>query len=110
MQACRDLNEVAHDLLPECKLISNDLVKLTAVSLFLRVISSFSAAVKLFEAGIYQDAGTVLRSEVESAIFLKAVAINGRTAMSQVYGNSIIATSNVSGTDPKILGTPPPKP
>jgi hypothetical protein len=39
-------------------------------------------------------------------IFLKAVAINGRSAMSKVYGNDITATSNQSGTDPKILGKP----
>jgi hypothetical protein len=39
-------------------------------------------------------------------IFLKAVAINGRTAMSNVYGQPINATSNAGGTDPKILGDP----
>ena len=39
-------------------------------------------------------------------LFLKAIAINGRTAMSQVYGNNIAATSNQGGTDPKVLGKP----
>ena len=39
-------------------------------------------------------------------IFLKAVAINGRSAVSKVYGNDISATANQSGTDPKILGKP----
>jgi hypothetical protein len=39
-------------------------------------------------------------------IFLKAVAINGRTAMSNVYGNPINATRNAGGTDSKILGDP----
>lgn len=43
-------------------------------------------------------------------IFLKALAINGRSAMSKVYGNDISATANQSGTDSKILGTPPDAP
>lgn len=35
-------------------------------------------------------------------IWIKAFALNLRTAMSKVYGNDISATSNVAGTSPKI--------
>jgi hypothetical protein len=39
-------------------------------------------------------------------IWLKAFAINLRTAMSKAYGNDISATSNVAGTSPKLSESP----
>jgi len=66
------LNEIAHEILANIKVNSVLIQEMTCASLFLRVLSSFSAAFKLLELGLSKDAGTIIRSEVESAIFLKA--------------------------------------
>jgi len=66
------LNEVAHENLKQMKVHQGNIQEVTCASLYLRVLGSFSAAVRLLELGLSQDAGTVLRSQVESTIFLTA--------------------------------------
>lgn len=51
---------------------TSEIQQITCFALYLRVVSSFSAAVKLLEYGLAKDAGTIIRSQIESVFFLKA--------------------------------------
>lgn len=48
---------------------------LAVISLFLRALSAFSSTVILLEKGLLEDAGTVIRSAIESTIYLKAAVV-----------------------------------
>jgi hypothetical protein len=73
-QFAEDLNALGHEILAGHEAPLNDRQRFTITMLFIRVHQSFQAAVVLAERGMIGDARTVLRSAVESAIALWAVA------------------------------------
>lgn len=73
-ESLAELNEVANELLGHLKIDGADARHVTCASLYLRILGAFSSAYKLLELGLSQDAGTILRSQVESVIMLKACA------------------------------------
>jgi hypothetical protein len=71
-ECVEELNEIANLGLKEFHVSQNNIQQLTCISLYLRALGSFSAAIKLIEFGMSKDAGTIIRSQIESTIFLKA--------------------------------------
>ncbi|MFI4998283.1 MAG: DUF5677 domain-containing protein [Reyranellales bacterium] len=69
-----DLNRLGIDMQRDRDIPRNDNQKLTIAALFVRAHQSFQAALTLAERGMLGDARVVLRSAVEGAIALNALA------------------------------------
>ncbi len=71
-----DINIAAHEVLASIKpKILDNYQTLTIVPLYLRVLTSFAAAVTLMERGLDIEAGNVTRSLVESTMYLRKCAL-----------------------------------
>nr|BFD62331.1 hypothetical protein BdHM001_10120 [Bdellovibrio sp. HM001] len=84
-----ELNEIAQGFIPLLAIKSDDIQQLTCVSLYIRIMSSYSSAIKLLEYGLSLDAGNVIRSAVESSIYLNACATNTEFVDSYHYSKEI---------------------
>lgn len=69
-----DLNRIGLDLLRQAKTASSDNALFTMHGIFVRTHQSFQAALLLAERGLIGDARTVLRSGIEGAIAIHALA------------------------------------
>lgn len=69
-----ELHAYAHRQLRRCKVNGQDLQHLVGISLFLRILNSFSAIVLLAERGMCHDAEAIARVSLEALFFLKRSA------------------------------------
>ena len=69
-----ELNRLGLDMLRDHEVPRDDNQRVTIAALFVRAHQSFQAALMLAEMGMLADARVVLRSAVEGAIALNAVA------------------------------------
>src|SRR5258708_602357 len=65
----RGANRLAHEVLTRVQAHQGVLHENVAVALYLRLLNSYAATIRLMEFGLGVDAGTVLRSCIESTIF-----------------------------------------
>lgn len=70
-------NGEAHKLLNQLEIEMNgDLQKVICIILYLRTLNSFAAAIKLLKCGMAQESGIVLRSLIETTVFLSKASVD----------------------------------
>jgi hypothetical protein len=90
--AAHDANFGAYKLLQSIeKTIDEDLRKITVLSLYLRILNGFAAVVRLLEFGMTQEAGVVLRTLIETAIF----AVKAGDAADEAWLKNYVALTKV---------------
>ena len=73
-ELARKINRLAHSLMNDLKVQRVGACENAGVALYLRVLNSYASTFRLMEFGLGIDAGTVLRSCVESTVFLKKIS------------------------------------
>lgn len=83
LTAYRELNLFAQDVLFRCDVLSNDLRRLLAKTLFARILGNFQAAYLLAERGMETEMQILARSLCEATFAL--VAIDKHESFAQQY-------------------------
>jgi hypothetical protein len=64
------VNRVAHQFLERCQ-AEQEIQKLTAMTLYLRILTAYAAIFRLLELGLSQESGIIVRTLIEITIFHK---------------------------------------
>jgi hypothetical protein len=73
---CHDLNHFAHKVKFEFSIESNNVQRVIAATLFIKVLHGFQSAVVLFKYGLTSDGKVIARSIMETMFTLKAICDN----------------------------------